>query len=183
LTAHFATEGTVSNCQRSVLIVDRSEETREVLQTVLERRGVRTLAASEPGKAAELARQNQVDLVVLDVESCPPDVVRVVTPAEPGDSSSETSVRLRVLPSSRPHAERGGHRNVQPHASPHMILLGRVRKWRGDAPDGEFVAKPYHYGPLIRRIEELLGLSMPPSGSVVRGDAVCHSRSRSGQSI
>ena len=47
------------DCQRSVLIVDRSEENREVLQTVLERHGVRTLAASEPEKAAELARQNR----------------------------------------------------------------------------------------------------------------------------
>ena len=56
------------NGQRSVLIVDRSEETREVLQTVLERRGVRTLAAGRAEMGLELARRHHPDLVVLDLE-------------------------------------------------------------------------------------------------------------------
>ena len=29
-------------------------------------------------------------------------------------------------------------------------------------PEGEFVRKPYHYGPLIRKIEELLARSAMP---------------------
>ena len=62
-----ATEGVALNRQRSVLIVDRSEETREVLQTVLERRGERTLAASRAVKGLELARRHRPDLVVLDL--------------------------------------------------------------------------------------------------------------------
>ncbi len=33
-----------------------------------------------------------------------------------------------------------------------LIVLGSVRR----TGCGEFVSKPYHYGPLIRRIEELL---------------------------
>jgi DNA-binding response OmpR family regulator len=33
-----------------------------------------------------------------------------------------------------------------------LIVLGTVRR----TGCGEFVSKPYHYGPLIRRIEELL---------------------------
>ena len=38
-----------------------------------------------------------------------------------------------------------------------MILLGKVRRnAAATVPRGEFFAKPYHYGPLIRRIEEIL---------------------------
>jgi DNA-binding response OmpR family regulator len=33
-----------------------------------------------------------------------------------------------------------------------LIVLGTIRR----TGCGEFVSKPYHYGPLIRRIEELL---------------------------
>jgi CheY-like chemotaxis protein len=165
-----------------VLIVDRSDENREVLQTVLERHGVRTLAAREPEKAAELARQNQVDLVVLDVESCRPEEVWATAAGEIDCSSSLTSIRLSV-----PGREHRPPPNLSPCQAaappPHVILLGRVRDRRSDAPEGEFIAKPYHYGPLIRRIEELLGLSMPPTGSWMRGDAVCHPRSRSGQPL
>jgi len=43
------------NGQRSVLIVDRTGETREVLATALERRGVRTLWAGKARTGAELA--------------------------------------------------------------------------------------------------------------------------------
>ncbi|MGA2035825.1 MAG: hypothetical protein ABSG68_26560, partial [Thermoguttaceae bacterium] len=36
-----------------------------------------------------------------------------------------------------------------------LVVLGSVR--RGEPRgEGEFVAKPYHYGPLLRKIEELL---------------------------
>jgi hypothetical protein len=34
-------------------------------------------------------------------------------------------------------------------------MLGSVRRWHGLAPR-QFVSKPYQYGPLIRKIEELL---------------------------
>ena len=63
---------------QSVLIVDRSEETQEVLQTVLERRGVRTLAANRTKTAAELAQQHHPDLIVLDMETCGDDVAPIL---------------------------------------------------------------------------------------------------------
>jgi CheY-like chemotaxis protein len=115
-----------------VLIVDRSEETCEVLQTVLERRGVRTLAVGKPEKGLELAKRYRPELIVLDLESCRPD-------APPAFYEADES-----LPS---HDRR---------LSPHLVLLGTLRDRRNRPTDGEFVAKPYHYGPLIRRIEELL---------------------------
>jgi hypothetical protein len=36
-----------------------------------------------------------------------------------------------------------------------MVLLGSARR-AGTSPSGEFVAKPYHYAPLILKIEQLL---------------------------
>ena len=126
--AKNATEGVALNGQRSVLIVDRSEETREVLQTVLERRGVRTLAADRAKTAIALAEKHRPDLIVLDMELEDMPVGQAFLPAPLCDSQYQ----------------------------PQLILLGTLRGWRNRATEGEFVAKPYHYGPLIRKIEELL---------------------------
>jgi response regulator RpfG family c-di-GMP phosphodiesterase len=124
------------NEQRSVLIVDRSEETREVLQTALERLGVRTLSAGRTEKGLELARQHQPDLVVLDLEL--DDM-----PAEGfGDCGAG------VPPAGQ--------------YEPQMILLGSLRRQGNALPGREFVAKPYHYGLLIRKIEELLDSTREP---------------------
>ena len=41
-----------------------------------------------------------------------------------------------------------------------MVLLGSMSKPPSN-PSSEIVAKPYHYGPLIRRIEEILGTVEP----------------------
>jgi DNA-binding response OmpR family regulator len=110
-----------------VLIVDSSEETREVLQTALERRGVRTFSASRARQGVELAREHHPDLIVLDLE------------LEDPERESQ----------SIPLAEQS-----RTDCAP-MVLLGSVRR-SSPIADGEFVAKPYHYGPLIRKIEELL---------------------------
>ena len=111
-----------------MLIVDSSEETREVLQTALERRGLRIFSADRATAGLELARRHHPDLIVLDLE-----VEDVRGPKIPRPPSP--SIRGRI---------RAG-----------LVLLGSLR--RGAPPvDGEFVAKPYHYGSLIRKIEELL---------------------------
>ena len=132
-----ATEGVVLNGQRSVLIVDRSEETREVLQTVLERRGVRTLAADRAKTGLELAQRHRPDLIVVDLELEDMPVGQAFLPAQwqTGKSAPPCDSQYQ----------------------PQLILLGSLRGWRSRAGEGEFVAKPYHYGPLIRKIEELLG--------------------------
>ena len=116
----------------SVLIVDQSEETREVLKTALERRGLRILAASRAGPGLELARFHRPDLIVLDLESQGPD---------PEDTYARFARELVERPT-------------------HLILLGS-RRLPDRSCSPEFVRKPYHYGPLIRRIEELLGVAEP----------------------
>ncbi len=112
----------------SVLIVDRSEETREVLETALGKRGIRTLSASRVHHGAEMARTQQPDLIVLDLEL---------------DRSSPDALCSKF----RWNANSEG---------PPMVLLGSTHK-RASNPRGEIVSKPYHYAPLIRRIEEILG--------------------------
>ena len=114
--------------ERSVLIVDRSEETREVLKTALERRGLRAVATGRARRGIELARQHQPDLIVLDLEI---------------ESSSPEEICA-------PFA-----REAEARETP-LVLLGSVRDRSGSLPDGEFVSKPYHYGPLVRKIEEIL---------------------------
>lgn len=130
--------------QHSVLIVDRSQETREVLQTALERRGVRTLAAGRAEKGRELARLHQPDLIVLDLELDDSSAEQFSTPSSGVDVSPANS-----QPGDTPASQ-------NPAYQPRMILLGNLRGWRDRLPEGEFVRKPYHYGPLIRKIEELL---------------------------
>jgi CheY-like chemotaxis protein len=114
--------------QPSVLIVDSSEETREVLRTVLERRGLKIFAAARPDRGLQLAREHHPDLIVLDLEVGGHGGGEVCEPFAEESRASQTA----------------------------LVVLGTVRC---DCPaplQGEFVAKPYHYGPLIRRIEELL---------------------------
>ena len=121
--------------QRSVLIVDRSEESREVLQTALERRGVRIFATDRPQRGLEWTREHQPDLIVLDIEAenaGPDDFVAPLL-----EEARTTSTRL--------------------------VLLGSVRRETSRSTSDEFVAKPYHYAPLIRKIEALL--SEAPSTS------------------
>ncbi len=131
-----------------VLIVDRSEESREVLQTALARRGVSTYATGAAVQGASLAREHHPDLVVIDLDV--DDTAAEALSCPLGDDESGGPVPV--------------------------VLLGGVRRNLDRFPGGEFVPKPYHYGPLIRRIEELLE-------DRSRAVAVCHSRERSGSPI
>ncbi len=111
----------------SVLIVDRSEETREVLETALEKRGIRTLSAARVHRAAEMARAQQPDLIVLDLE---------LDRSNPGQLCAKFQTEADCQ-------------------EPPMVLLGSMQRDPAN-PHCEIVAKPYHYGLLIRKIEEIL---------------------------
>ena len=112
--------------QASVLIVDRLDDTREVLATALKRRGLLTYSASRADEGLELARRHQPDLIVLDLE---------LEPEDGGDFCAPFA-----------HAAGDGRGQL-------MLLGGRCRR---NAPAGEHVGKPYHYAPLVRKIEQLL---------------------------
>jgi chemotaxis response regulator CheB len=110
-----------------VLIVDRSAESRDVLRTLLERRGAATLEADRPERAIPLAHRFRPDLIVLDADS--------------DRSAGAATDNLREIAS----------RTATP-----IVILGTLRRPNGELPPGQIVAKPYHYGPLIRKIDDLL---------------------------
>lgn len=112
----------------SVLIVDASHESREVLRLLLERRGARAIEAARPEEAVGLANRCHPDLIVLDAESdC--------------SASGDATSNLRKV----------ADRNDTP-----IVILGKVNELLGDWAADQIVAKPYHYEPLIRKINSLL---------------------------
>ncbi len=123
--------------QQSMLIVDGSSDTSEVLATTFERRGVRVLSAERANQGLEMARRFQPDLIVLDVEceSCAPEEVY------------------------EPFADQSRRRHKP------LVILGTIQRAWGEAGHEECLAKPYHYGPLVRTIERLLDEAQPSSAA------------------
>jgi len=117
-----------------VLIVDQSEDTREVLRTALERRGVHTLEASGARQGAALARRHHPRVIVLDVES---------------EAADDDDVQALYEAESKDHDAR-------------LVVLGRTHRFEQSLPKDRIVPKPYHFAPLIRKIERLLGVSAEP---------------------
>lgn len=118
----------VANSHPSVLIVDRSADSREVLRTVLEKRGVQTWEAAEPRRGAELARQHHPRVIVLDLDS--------------GDAEQQ-EIRDQYQAESKEH-------------DACLVVIGRSRSYEQILPKDRILAKPYHYAPLVRTIETLL---------------------------
>ncbi len=113
---------------RRVLIVDESEENREVLRTILERHGVETIEACDAEGGLRLARDWHPNVMVVDTDTIDLSDSKVC-----GDFDDEAR---------------------QENAS--VVLLGRIRTDKSILSNSEVLPKPYHYAPLIRKIEELL---------------------------
>jgi CheY-like chemotaxis protein len=122
-----------------VLIVDAADENRVVLQTALERLGHRTLTACQASEGLAMAKKHRPDLIVLDLEI-------------EGGSSDEIAGRF-------------AQQSQAAHTS--LVMLGTIRRPQS-ITQGEYVAKPYHYAPLIRKIEEILLAG--PAASGVQGE-------------
>lgn len=113
----------------SVLIVDQSKDSREVLRTVLEKRGVRTWEAAEARRGVELARQHHPQVIVLDLDA--------------GDADHE-EIRSQYEAESKAH-------------DGYLVVIGRSVSYERILPKDRILSKPYHYAPLMRTIEKLLG--------------------------
>ncbi len=121
------------NSRRSVLIVDRSTESREVLRTALALRGVEIHEARAAQEGLDLARRVHPGVIVVDLEQSPMESEIIQEGYQDQSERDDTSI----------------------------VLLASARRDVSDLPDGQFVSKPYHYGPLIRKIEELLEPARP----------------------
>lgn len=122
---------TTTPARGSVLIVDQSEDSREVLRTALRRRGVQTYEAAGARQGIELAQQYHPQVIVLDVEA---------------DAADEDVVRDQYGAQSREH-------------DAYLLIIGRSVSYEQTVPRDCIVSKPYHYAPLVRTIERLLGSS------------------------
>jgi DNA-binding response OmpR family regulator len=114
-----------------VLIVDRSAESREVLRTILELRGATTIETDRPDQACHLAEEFHPDLIVLDADS-------------DATSARDATNKLRAA----------AGRTDTP-----IVILGTLRRQNSELPAGQILTKPYHYGALIRRIDDLLAVA------------------------
>lgn len=126
--------------QRSVLIVDQSDESREVFRLTLERKGMKIFETDNARQGLELAQRHHPDVIVLDMEA---------------ESANDTEIRNQYDTQSADHDSA-------------LVVLGAVRRDRTESDSStQFVSKPYHYAPLIRTIEQLLNGSQvtEPSGS------------------
>jgi response regulator RpfG family c-di-GMP phosphodiesterase len=112
----------------SVLIIDQSDDTRDVLRTILQRRGVSVFEAGAAAAGVELARRHHPEVIVMDGETVP---------------DQDTSSRDQI-----------DNETATRHSQ--LLVLGKVRRDSETLRNGEFVAKPYHYGPLVRKIEQFI---------------------------
>ena len=111
-----------------VLIVDRSRDSREVLRTALERRGIEIFEAAGARQGVALVQAHRPEVIVLDLEE---------------EAADDGQVLDQLDATSRAH-----------QAS--LVVLGREPRYEHTLPKARIVPKPYHYGPLVRTIEELL---------------------------
>lgn len=126
----FANEATSKpdNFSTRVVIVDESAECREVLHTLLESRGVSSIEVSGAREGLEIIRRLRPEVVVLDLDA---------------EAADDEGVRDAL-------------ESVAREQDTALVVLGESRRYLDALPDGQVLAKPYHYAPLIRTIERLL---------------------------
>jgi DNA-binding response OmpR family regulator len=119
-----------------VVIVEALSDARDVLCASLNRRGLVAYSTSEANEGLELARQHHPDVIVFDVEAAAAD--------------SELVQQRLESESRREHSD--------------LVILGRAR-FLPDVPRDRVIAKPYHFAPLIHKIEQIVELRRSASAA------------------
>ena len=112
---------------QSILIVDRSDDSREVLRTVFQKRGLEIYEASEARTGLDLAQRLHPTVILLDLEC---------------EAANDPDVR-------------DGFDAQTASEGTSLIVLGVARR-EIPSRNEHYVRKPYHYAPLIRTIEQLI---------------------------
>lgn len=122
--------------RRSVLIVDDSRDAREVLRAVLELRGWNIIEADDAADGLAKAEALHPDVIVLDADTAAVD-----------DAAMQSSFQ----DASRKH-------------NGSLVVIGQARFKAAREARERVVAKPYHYAPLIRTIDELAASALAKAG-------------------
>jgi len=129
-----------SSSRANVLIVDPSEDAREALRTGLRRCGLETIEAAGAEQGLAMFAKHEPEIVVLDV-----------------DPAIDPAAENRIF-------DRYSHESEERHAQ--LVVLGRTDRNRtetsadhGEFAGSQFFSKPYHFGAVIRKIEELVRLA------------------------
>ena len=117
-----------SRADAPVLIVDPSEDCREVLRTLLAARGVATIETCEARQGLTLLNRHRPSVVVLDLDAEAADDALVHEQYTTGSAEADSA----------------------------LVVIGRARHTFSGLPDERLISKPYHFAPLIRTIEQLL---------------------------
>lgn len=109
-----------------VVLVESSSDARAVLRLALEHRGLEVFEADGARRGLEMARVHQPEVIVLDLEA---------------EAADEEDIQHDFAEAAAKNASA-------------LVVLGKAR-YLGALPTGSEVAKPYHYAPLIHKIEAL----------------------------
>ena len=115
---------------RRVLIVDQSDEMRQVLRAILEYRGWEIVEVRAAQQGLDLANACRPDVIVLDLET-------LQDAAATPNGENVPAWQATDAP---------------------LVFLGRMPCDCRSTQD-RCLTKPYHYGPLLRTIEEVLNRS------------------------
>ena len=113
--------------QKTVLIVDESQETRDVLTAALERRGVRILTTAVMRRGIAITKEEKPDLVIVDVDSVSTNSPQQTLDSFTHNASDETQI----------------------------MAIGSA-KFTAPIGESRFITKPYHFAPLLVKIENFL---------------------------
>ena len=110
-----------------VLIVDPSEDARDVLRTALGRRGISCLTEATPAAGLESAKARNPEVIVLDLDS--------LLSTEPGQDDFVFTAKAQQSS---------------------LLVIGQPPRGAVDLPSNNQIAKPYHFAPLVNKIVQLM---------------------------
>ncbi len=127
---------------KTILSIDDEESILSVLKTTLGGRGYATMSTSDPLGAIALIRNNNVDMITLDVEMPDLDGLQLFAELKKADGSVIPVLFIT------------GHPEAFSMKSPSLVEL-----WQNEFADGntDILYKPFDLSMLLDKVEALIG--------------------------